>query len=364
MTDLPKICLWQHSPSLHQIALIKGLRKKSNLTWILESEITANSRKKMGWDNGGIYQDYILSPENLHSIINKYSHGFIHIFGGTRASPLLRKAYKSLLKKKVLVYVQTEAPNYFGLVGKLKLVRGIYENFTEYKQLEGIFAIGSLGLHYYKLIGYPSNKTFPFGYFMENKEINLNKTSDSSPIFKIIFIGRLIKTKGVLVLLKSIKRISFNYSLTIIGNGPEEKSIKDFVVKNNYLKDKVIFYDFMNNEDVLIHLKQSDLLVLPSINKDGWGAVVSESLMQGTPVITTNKCGSSILLNKNYLGSVVKANSIKSLQLAIETRIKQGKINQNQRDKIIHWSKCLDGNVAAQYMLDCIKGMNPNAPWN
>ena len=40
---------------------------------------------------------------------------------------------------------------------------------------------------------------------------------------------------------------------------------------------------------------QADNLVLPS-SHDGWGAVTTEALMVGTPVICSDTCGSSLIV--------------------------------------------------------------------
>ena len=103
--------------------------------------------------------------------------------------------------------------------------------------------------------------------------------------------------------------------------------------------------------------------MLPSVNKDGWGAVVSEALMQGTPVISSDKCGSSVLIKNSERGAVVRAGSVKQLHDAIIKQINKGKVTITQKQKIIQWSACISGDVAAQYMLDSINNKKPKAPW-
>ena len=52
---------------------------------------------------------------------------------------------------------------------------------------------------------------------------------------------------------------------------------------------------------------ESDCLVLPS-RYDGWGAVISEALMVGTPVICSDNCGAANVVTASNVGSVFSTN--------------------------------------------------------
>lgn len=353
------ICLWQHRPSIHQVALVKALKVKSNLTWLLEFRNTYPERVDMGWHMGEMNPDFVLSEIELEELLNRLPEDCVHIFGGTRSSKKMRTAYKRLLSEKARVFVQTETPNHYRLWDKIKIFRGIIENVYEYKKLEGIFAIGSLGVNYFKLIGYEKKKIFPFGYFTQttsNKTVNLKSNS-----YNIIYVGQLIKRKGVDILIKSLNGLDAKYYLNIFGNGNSESDLKKLCMELN-LGSKIKFNGSMSNIDVMGYIKASDILVLPS-RWDGWGAVVSEALSNGTPVLVTDKCGSSILLRENYQGEVVKSGSVMSLRNAISNRIKHGKTTPDQRKRISQWADCISGDSAAQYLINCISGFNPKPPW-
>jgi glycosyltransferase involved in cell wall biosynthesis len=53
--------------------------------------------------------------------------------------------------------------------------------------------------------------------------------------------------------------------------------------------------------------------VLPS-RFDGWGAVVNEALMVGTPVICSNRCGASDVIENGRNGYVFEAGSARALR--------------------------------------------------
>ncbi|MCL4418684.1 glycosyltransferase family 4 protein [Patescibacteria group bacterium] len=117
------------------------------------------------------------------------------------------------------------------------------------------------------------------------------------PLF--VFVGRIGKMKRVDVCVKAMGKVAKKYSaskLFIIGNGPEEdrletlvKSLRiseniSFINKNNFFIDKV-------KKDIKVELMQRAwALLLPSV-KEGWGLVVTEAGICGTPSIVSNVTG-------------------------------------------------------------------------
>ena len=355
-----KICLWQYRPSLHQLALVEALSKKCDLTWVIEKKDLVGSRSKMGWNiNSNVHFINISSFELMVKFISKLDEDIVHIFGGFRSSNNLEKILENLINRNKRVFVQTESFRYVNLRGLLGVLKFYFNRlFLNKYNVEGIFAMGNLGVNFFSSALLRFDKVMQFGYFTVNREFHIKQTSD---IFKIVFVGQHVKRKGIDLLFKAIKNIEDNFKLYIIGDGQLNNYLKEFVV-NNHLQDKVIFLGNLDNDDVLSYISTSDLLVLPS-RFDGWGAVVSEALMQGTPVVTSDKCGSSVLINNSERGAIIRAGSVKQLHNAIIKQISKGKITIKKRQELIQWSECISGNVAAQYMIDCINDKKPKVPW-
>ena len=106
----------------------------------------------------------------------------------------------------------------------------------------------------------------------------------------IIFVGRLISSKNIDVLIKSIKLIKKKnpeIKSLIIGDGPEKKKLEALTQKLN-LEKNVKFLGFLeSNDDVYALMKSSKVFVLPS-TREGFGIVVIEANACGVPVITIN----------------------------------------------------------------------------
>ena len=106
-------------------------------------------------------------------------------------------------------------------------------------------------------------------------------------------------------------------------------------------------------------INQVDCLVLPSLH-DGWGAVTSESLMVGTPVICSDACGSSIVVKASKVGGIFLSNNQKILADILHIQYKTGKICIRERQKIARWARCLGAKSGAKYLEQILNNKDKN----
>ncbi len=112
--------------------------------------------------------------------------------------------------------------------------------------------------------------------------------------FTFLFIGRLVKHKGVEELLKQFNSnfIDKEVTLRIVGSGDQEVYLKD-----KYESEKVIFLGKKLNDDLIEELHAASCFVCPSIFEP-WGLVVNEALSASLPVIATKEVGAAFDLIK------------------------------------------------------------------
>lgn len=110
--------------------------------------------------------------------------------------------------------------------------------------------------------------------------------------YDVVFSGRLVKNKGIFLLLKSIK----NAKLAIIGSGPLEKKIKKYIKKHKLNVDFIGWVPGV--EDLARIYNQSKIFVMPSFNEGG-PRVTLEAMACKVPVITS-RVGIMIDIIKNY----------------------------------------------------------------
>jgi len=107
--------------------------------------------------------------------------------------------------------------------------------------------------------------------------------------FIVLFVGRLVEEKGVRTLLKAAERLRAFEKLrfVFIGDGPLVGAVRNASEVNG----NIIFIGKVRNENLNLYYSAADVVVVPSINEEGFGRVILESLACGTPVIASNRGG-------------------------------------------------------------------------
>lgn len=111
------------------------------------------------------------------------------------------------------------------------------------------------------------------------------------PGIKLIFVGKLIKRKGVVDLLKAFKTVRKELpeaELYIIGRKDEKSDYFKEVQK--YITEGVKFTDVVSEEELIRHYRDATLLVHPPLY-EAFGMTLIESMSSGTPVVATKVGG-------------------------------------------------------------------------
>lgn len=107
-------------------------------------------------------------------------------------------------------------------------------------------------------------------------------------VFRIGYVGRLVRAKGVHVLLDAAARLAFPFSLQLIGTGPAEPNLR-YLAKSLGIEDKVEFSGQVASDAMPNHYRQLDVCVLPSLSMPNWkeqfGRVLIESMACRVPVV-------------------------------------------------------------------------------
>lgn len=170
------------------------------------------------------------------------------------------------------------------------------------------------------------------------KEKNIN---DNSKI--ILYYGRIIKRKGLEVLINAYKTLQMKYKniyLIICGEGEyKEECIKLAKILN--IKN-IFFEGYINPKYKYVYFSQCDLFVLPSYFYNGipeaWGLTVNEALQCGKPVIATDAVGAAYDLLNGKNGRMIRQNCSKELENALEDFLFR-KMEKNVKEECINQYK-------------------------
>jgi glycosyltransferase involved in cell wall biosynthesis len=163
----------------------------------------------------------------------------------------------------------------------------------------------------------------------ENLHLNEENLSDTYSSLKdkriILFVGRLVKQKGVDYLLTAfakLKKEMDDIVLLVIGKGDYEKEL--ITITHDLQIDKdVYFLGHLDNEALKTYYKDSALCVAPSITYkmvDAWAFVVNEAMYYENPVIASDAIGSAFDMIQNGVnGFIVPEKDSDALYISMKT---------------------------------------------
>ena len=144
--------------------------------------------------------------------------------------------------------------------------------------------------------------------FISELSIDMTKYADAGlnydPDGPLIYVGGLIKRKGVDLLLDAISLIKTgNWTLNIVGSGPEKENLQQQAQMLG-LSDKVTFCGFVGGTELMALYKKSSLFILPT-REDCFGLVTLEAMCCGLPVISSKYADSAYDLIEDTNGVIV-----------------------------------------------------------
>ncbi|MGF7534893.1 glycosyltransferase family 4 protein [Bacillus mexicanus] len=145
-------------------------------------------------------------------------------------------------------------------------------------------------------------------FFPQDKELIKKKLGLPADKFNILYLGRLIKDKGIDVFEKIVEELKDNDNLhfTIVGDGDYKNKI------HQKFKDlsNVTFYDSIPKNEVPDWFNSADVFIFPT-KREAFGLVALESIACGTPVITHQIGGVPEIIQNKENGFLVSFNDYK-----------------------------------------------------
>lgn len=121
----------------------------------------------------------------------------------------------------------------------------------------------------------------------------------------LIYVGRLIREKGVQNILKALSDMngSCNYHFTVVGDGPYRKELEK-LTESLQISDKVEFLG--NRRDVRKLLSKAGVFIHMPECEEGFGLTVIEALASGLICVCANRGALPETLDNGRYGFIVK----------------------------------------------------------
>lgn len=382
----PPIVTWQVVLTDHQAFTYEALAESSGVKVLSHVVVMEDeARKKQGWLDVQVKSlSRFLIPQNnffkyCFGVIREHQNS-IHIFAAPfsdwRFIPCM--LYAAWLNVEYFIISEPYSPESEGYLSDTSLVVGRFKALlrpTLYRfyslllrrSVAGIFAISRLALFQFQAAGFPMSKLFPFGYFVPSQfgcedmeRFGLDR--ESHPSIKAIFVGSLIRRKGVDLLIDvSTALLAQGSSISIDVYGPGNQDMLPLNLPNFSYKGVIPFGKAQEK------MAQYDLAIVPS-RHDGWGVAVNEAILAGIPVICSDQVGAGTLVNKFACGLKFKSADHHALLEVLQQVEDDPELLNSFRKRAISSRELIEPKIAARYMLSVFESLplgraKIDSPW-
>jgi len=163
------------------------------------------------------------------------------------------------------------------------------------------------------------NRLFSSLATVARSDANKNRRKLGLPDRYVLFVGRLVREKGVYDLLEAYAGLEEHareeLGLVFVGDGPARQVLERQASK--IVPGNIRFPGFAHREELPSYYGLAEMFVLPTYT-DPWGLVVNEAMACGLPVIVSQAAGCvRDLVREGWNGLVIPPGNVASLSSAI-----------------------------------------------
>ena len=150
---------------------------------------------------------------------------------------------------------------------------------------------------------------------VEAEQIWTRKLAAADPRLKILFVGRLVPDKGVLVLLKALRQLSASdapITLSILGEGDLKSKCSAVSSELTGTTSVSVLGTVPYGAPLFALIREYDALVVPTIS-DEQPRIVFDAYSQGVPVLASNTAGLRSCVRDGETGMLTPANDVAPL---------------------------------------------------
>ena len=305
---------------------------------------------------------------------------YIHINGSLKTYQgieVFGYALRQLLKKRWFVMsVNMEQYQWWTKKGFLRRLQWFYLfNVGIGRKIKAIGCTGLTGVKAFRKAWISDRRLFDFIYSVPEPNSYLLQEY-SQPIdslinnrmggVKFIYMGQIVHRKCIIELVRSFREIQGNWTLDIVGGGPQEDEMRQAIHDDHRIHN---WGKLMPSQARKV-LASADVLLQTS-RLEGWGCTVNEALMYGCRVIVSDAVGSRALIeNRDYCGRIFRSGDWNALQTCIKEEISKGNVTPEQRKRIAKEFQSIYPKAEADYFLQIVDyytgkiDIKPIAPWN
>ena len=171
-----------------------------------------------------------------------------------------------------------------------------YKDHTRYRKAPVYFLCAGayVPCDYHLIHAYPG-KMLRFGYFPETRHYEAGQPFDHKEPGSILWAARMIDWKHPELVVKTASYLKEHleentFHITMIGGGELEEETHRLAEELG-VTDVITFPGFQGPEEVRAAMEKSEIYLVTSDRKEGWGAVVNEAMNSGCAVVADAMIG-------------------------------------------------------------------------
>ena len=284
--------------------------------------------------------------QDIFSEINK-NYDIIHVHGPLWSPiPMQALIWKKILRKKTPIIMTTHA--YFPekhimmgpalrkafFSGKFSLILSAIKCLP-YRRVDKIICHGDEEKEFIKnkfKINHSKIAVIPNGVDLRRFEQNNTyfiKKEEIQDKFTILYVGQLIKIKGVDYLIDAVLELIKNsYEIILLIATYTHNSEIEKRIQENKLEKQIIILKDLKENDLIAVYKNCDLFVLPSFT-ESFSIVLLEAMTAKKPVIATKIEGITSWVKDEFNGLLVNPGNSNEIKDAIKRIIEDKKLAEN-----------------------------------
>lgn len=296
-------------------------------------------RSKMGWGTDVAALPYVKCfYEEEEECRKRISDSDVVIFGGVEDESYIEerlRAGKPVIRYSERIYREGQ----WKAVSPRGLRKKYHDHIRYRKAPVYLLCAGAYVASDFALIHAYPGKKYCFGYFPAFRRQELDELMgrkkarrEENGKVRLLFAARFLALKHPeypVHLAKELKEKGIAFELYMIGDG-EEKTHVINEIEALGLKEEVKLFGFLSPEEVRKQMEEADIFLFTSDYREGWGAVVNESMNSGCALVAGHGIGAvPYLLKDGENGYVYRTGDEKEfIRVASELAKDAGKTEQ------------------------------------
>jgi glycosyltransferase involved in cell wall biosynthesis len=360
---LRRIVFWQPIVSPHQYDFLEALSAAVSGEVILAAESGLPAERVLqGWQQSPHEKVRVVdvsTAEGFKTLVAHRGADSLHVFSGFFSHAIVWRAFRLLSTSSARLAILSEAPEQGPWAGWLKRARGRLLVHRWGSRVDFVLAMGDVGRRFFEAVGFPQEKIGVFGYYLAvpaEPWPAVDRSIDG--VFRFVAAGQLIRRKGFDLLLAALTGVKgMPWRCDLYGNGPLRNELRR-AAERLQVADRIGFHATLPNEAIRRAIAGSDCCVVPS-RHDGWGMVVNEALIAGTPVVCSDGCGAAAMIDDPEGGMIVPAGRVRPLAEAMQRSLSAGKIETSGRRRVHAVAERFSPAAGVRLFLNRLESLEP-----